>query len=207
MKKSKPPKKSSRQIKKVTQSQKWTTFWKKLSMKRKILLFLAAALILGAIIYFSYAWYQGYTFKKVEKKMDALTQEIIAELGEPVSQTKERSCGYSSDTFRRGRLSCGSISELEYKLKNPAAEDYIQKIRDVVKKTDFSLIYTAEITTDFLSGEKNTVRSNPSDTINEAGSIRCTSSYAIEKSADDQYLSISIGCFTDPLRPIYPVKD
>ena len=207
MKKQPQPKVANKKKKSSSSSSKKIQHTKKLSTKKKVLIGFIVLLLASIVTYFSVAWYQGYTFKKVEKKMDILTQEIVAKLGEPVSQSKEQSCGYSSDTFRKGRLSCGSVREITYNSHDMPVGDVIKKTREIIKSTNFNLTYTSDVTDEFLSGKKNIVNSNPSDTILDSNNVRCISSYTVNKPANSQSLSISIGCFTDPLRPIFPVKD
>lgn len=134
MKKSKQAKKRTSKKRSLLMYQKLVKQWKKLSVKQRVLLSLAAFVILSITAYFSYAWYQGYAFRKVEKKLDALTQEIVTELGEPISQTKEQSCGYASAKFSRGRLGCGSTTDLVYNLHDKSASDSIQKTRETITR-------------------------------------------------------------------------
>ncbi len=207
MKKAKATKKATSKKLPVRSKRKCVVFWNNLSKKRRVLLVFACLIVLSAIMYFAYAWYQGYAFKRVEKKMVILTQEIVTKLGEPVSQSKEQSCGYASDTFRKGRLSCGSVREITYNSHDMPVGDVIKKTREIIKSTNFNLSYTSDVTDEFLSGKKNIVNSNPSDTILDSNNVRCISSYTVNKPTNSQSLSISIGCFTDPLRPIFPVKE
>ena len=199
MKKVKVTKKATSKKRPVRSKRKCVVFWSNLSKKRKILLVFACLIVLSAIMYFAYAWYQGYAFKKVEKKMDILTQEIVTKLGEPVSQSKEQSCGYASDTFRRGQLSCGSIYTYKYNLINSKSTEYISSVRDAIESSSlFSIIYRSNL--------KSLKSSSAGDTFYNNKGINCYTGYQYSDNTKS-IISLSIACSSKPLRPIFPVKD
>lgn len=199
MKKSKATKKTTSKKQPVRSKRKCVVFWSNLSKKRKILLVFACLIVLSVIIYFACAWYQGYAFKKVEKKMDILTQEIVAKLGEPVSQSQEQSCGYASDTFRRGQLSCGSIYTYKYNLINSKSTEYISSVRDAIESSSlFSIIYRSNL--------KSLKSSSAGDTFYNNKGINCYTGYQYSDNTKS-IISLSIACSSKPLRPIFPVKD
>ncbi len=199
MKKSKATKKTTSKKQPVRSKRKCVVFWNNLSKKRRVLLVFACLIVLSAIMYFAYAWYQGYAFKRVEKKMDILTQEIVSKLGEPVSQSQEQSCGYASDTFRRGQLSCGSIYTYKYNLINSKSTEYISSVRDAIESSSlFSIIYRSNL--------KSLKSSSAGDTFYNNKGINCYTGYQYSDNTKS-IISLSIACSSKPLRPIFPVKD
>ena len=199
MKKAEATKKATSKKLPVRSKRKCVVFWNNLSKKRRVLLVFACLIVLSAIMYFAYAWYQGYAFKKVEKKMDILTQEIVAKLGEPVSQSQEQSCGYASDTFRRGQLSCGSIYTYKYNLINSKSTEYISSVRDAIESSSlFSIIYRSNL--------KSLKSSSAGDTFYNNKGINCYTGYQYSDNTKS-IISLSIACSSKPLRPIFPVKD
>jgi hypothetical protein len=209
MKKAEATKKATSKKRPVRSKRKCVVFWNNLSKKRRVLLVFACLIVLSAIMYFAYAWYQGYAFKKVEKKMDILTQEIVTKLGEPVSQSKEQSCGHTSAKFSKGELWCRSEAEIVYHEKAPNLESLVSDVRNIVSENNnFTLIRASNLIKDLLT-EKDI---NPSDTIYKSGDTVCRISYTSDASGghttnQDVRLSIYPTCSNNPLRPIFPVKD
>ena len=199
MKKHSHPKVANKKKKSSSSSSKKIQHTKKLSTKKKVLIGFIVLLLASIVTYFSIAWYQGYAFKKVEKKMDILTQEIVAKLGEPVSQSQEQSCGYASDTFRRGQLSCGSIYTYKYNLINSKSTEYISSVRDAIESSSlFSIIYRSNL--------KSLKSSSAGDTFYNNKGINCYTGYQYSDNTKS-IISLSIACSSKPLRPIFPVKD
>ena len=209
MKKQPQPKVANKKKKSSSSSSKKIQHTKKLSTKKKVLIGFIVLLLASIVTYFSVAWYQGYAFKKVEKKMDILTQEIVAKLGEPVSQSQEQSCGHTSAKFSKGELWCRSEAEIVYHEKAPNLESLVSDVRNIVSENNnFTLIRASNLIKDLLT-EKDI---NPSDTIYKSGDTVCRISYTSDASGghttnQDVRLSIYPTCSNNPLRPIFPVKD
>jgi hypothetical protein len=217
MKKSKATKKTTSKKQPVRSKRKCVVFWSNLSKKRKILLVFACLIVLSVIIYFACAWYQGYALKKVEKKMDILTQEIVTKLGEPVSQSKEQSCGYSSAKYGKGNLGCSFINNLTYVVDSPV--EATKKILDTQS--------IARVTKEFLYNSNNIEKFNdtsyspigwtsykkPSKTnscsityyYNDKDMLNMLGIFI--KNDSESFMLIRLSCGTDPLRPIFPVKE
>ena len=199
MKKQPQPKVANKKKKSSSSSSKKIQHTKKLSTKKKVLIGFIVLLLASIVTYFSIAWYQGYTFRNVEKKMDTLTQEIVTKLGKPVSQSKEQSCGYASDTFRKGQLSCGSIYTYEYNLINSEPTEYISSVRDAIENSNlFSIIYRSNL--------KSLKSSSAGDTFYNNKGVNCYTGYQYSDNTKS-ILRLSIACSSKPLRPIFPVKE
>ena len=217
MKKQPQPKVANKKKKSSSSSSKKIQHTKKLSTKKKVLIGFIVLLLASIVTYFSVAWYQGYTFKKVEKKMDILTQEIVTKLGEPVSQSKEQSCGYSSDKYGKGNLGCSFINNLAYEVDNPVeatkkilvtqsiargTKEFLYNSNSIEKFNDTS--YSPIGWTSYKKPSKTnscsiTYYYNDKDMLNMLG--------IFIKNDGESFMLIRLSCGTDPLRPIFPVKD
>jgi len=210
-------KKQKNTSKDVAPKNKLVRFWKSLSTLQKILIDFAIFIVVGLIIYFSYAWYQGYMFRRVEKKMDTLTQEIIEEIGEPISQTKDQSCGYASAKYGKGNLGCSFINNLTYEVNSPAeATKKILNAQSFARSTK-EFLYNSDDIKNFKDTSYDpigwTSYKKPTNTNS------CSISYYYNdkemlsklevsiKNDSKNFILIRLSCGTDPLRPLFPVKE
>lgn len=193
-------KKQKNTSKDVAPKNKLVRFWKSLSTLQKILIDFAIFIVVGLIIYFSYAWYQGYMFRRVEKKMDTLTQEIIEEIGEPISQTKDQTCGHTSAKYSKGQLWCRSSHRLEYRIApgDNTTISLINGARETIKKN-------AHFRLDSVSDLRYLDKFGTGDKIYKSYFSNCYTSYQYGE-YDKKVFTLSISCSNNPLRPEYPVK-
>jgi hypothetical protein len=205
---------------------KTITLKKFIPWKRSYLILVLIILFgsIALIVYFGVAWYQGYKFKQVEKKMDKLQTAFVDTLGKPLYQTKKESCGYSSVEFGRGRLSCGFNLQSVYKVKD--GEEASKKVMTLqqVALNDKTLQVKKEKKpgTDFVGGDSPMLDSVWSTFSNINGTSSCEVSYyyikynKLKNYPDYSYivssklygsdiLSVVLSCGTDPYRPIFNV--
>lgn len=218
MKKPAQSKKPKDALKDVVPKNKLVRFWKSLSTFQKILIDFAIFIVVATIIYFSYAWYQGYMLRKVDKKLDILTQEIISELGEPISQTKDQSCGHASAKFSKGRLGCGSRNTLVYPVVDQASTTRAINIsQSIAKHTKYFSVKSSGVDNFNNTSSQAVAWTSYNE---QSGPSRCSvnyyyygdkqlaeSSMSLKDSSANKYLFIYLGCYVDPLRPIFPVRD
>lgn len=193
----------------------------------RLILFVLILLILVAVaVYFSIAWYQGYKFKQVEKKMNKLQIAFVAELGEPLYQTNKESCGYASEEFRRGRLGCGFGTTLYYSVNNGLTA--AQKVRLLQQLTRNEMLGSIKSDKqpdkDFIVGDEPSLDSVWTTFKDIGGSDNCNISYYYSKNTEvthfiptslqnkilpglsnSSLLSVAFSCGIDPIRPIFPV--
>ena len=82
--------------------------------KHKIVSVFILIAVVGIGIYSGLILYEKQQFNKAEKALDSLYVDIVAELGEPVSYEKDKSCSRSSAKYSSGRLSCSIEYRLSY---------------------------------------------------------------------------------------------
>lgn len=97
---------------------------KKISIFSKIWQFIkdnpALAIIfvvfVAGIIYGSIYLFEKWQFASAEKKLDTVASALVAELGEPTSLDKYKTCSYQSTVFedQRGLPSCGVSYKIVY---------------------------------------------------------------------------------------------
>lgn len=76
--------------------------------------------LMGAVIYGSIYLFERWQFSTAEKKLDSVASAIVAELGEPTSIEKIKSCSYRSTVFedQRGLPACSVSYYIEYSFNN-----------------------------------------------------------------------------------------
>jgi hypothetical protein len=217
MKKQPQPNVTTKKKNSSSSSSKKTQRTQKVSTKKKVLIGFTVLLLALIVTYFSIAWYQGYVFRNVEKKMDKLTQEIIEKIGEPISQTKDQSCGYASAKYGKGNLGCGFINNLSYEVNSPAeATKKILVVQSIARGTKEFLHNSDNIEKfkdtsyspiGWTSYKKPTTTNSCSISYYYKDKEMLNNLGIFIKNDDKNFILIRLSCGTDPLRPIFPIKE
>lgn len=95
-------------------------------------IFVVAAFVIGALVYFGLMWNEKRQFSQAEKEMDALYAQIVEKVGKPDQEKKEKSCGYASRVYDRGPRSCWvGMYGLFENIDSAKANDIMKQAGDV----------------------------------------------------------------------------
>lgn len=172
--------------------------YKDLFARDKFLWFLLTAgivLIVGGTIFGGIVAYEKWQFNKAEKALDSLYADIVAELGQPINVEKDKSCGYSSAKFNKGRLACRVGYKLDYR-----ANDYTELAKDFVT--------VASSSANISSVDKSLFRYDDIgayliDFRFKNVGISCGAT--INSESDKEYISLS--CGDNPFHQVYELRE
>lgn len=87
---------------------------------------------IAGVIYGSIYLFERWQFNSAEKKLDTVASAIVADLGEPTSIDKSKSCSYRSTVFedQRGLPSCGVSYKIVYSYNDFNSANSIRKMVD-----------------------------------------------------------------------------
>jgi hypothetical protein len=155
-------------------------------------------------------------YAQAEKDLDALTAQIIAKFGQPVSNSEDKSCGYTSsfnEFAAHGDLYCSVNNNIVYsQASKDEANNTVNLISNEIKKS-----------TSFNYGSYSTALANTlvtpiqlrSESIKDAGGLKCSVLYTYFLSTDkDQVhvdspagLELSMSCGSRPAEAAhYPIN-
>ncbi len=111
-----------------------------LGSKDKKVLLVIAVVILAIIGFFGYRQFaivqEKRHFEQAYEDIEKLRQEIAAELGEPTAVEQEKSCGYSSAKFSKGRLGCAVSKSFAYVADSDEFNSRFQSTQNVIAKSE-----------------------------------------------------------------------
>lgn len=166
---------------------------------------------------------QKKQFDAAEKSLDTLYASIINEVGQPTDVKKDKSCGYASTEWGRGRRSCGISYQLSYKVNNSSeANSFRKKIEQQVESQDNTIISAGSLNRAPLEEPNlgNQYSQTNSNLRASLGLLKCDGAYYYgkdlkETALNSDYLRIEkntsflviLGCSGDAKAEFYPVKD
>ncbi len=192
--------------KQTSVSKFWNKHWAKI---------MVAVLVIGVFGFIGVnkliIYNQKQEFIAAEKSLDALSSEISAQVGQPTTITKDKSCSYSSAKFEKGRLSCGVRVYLVYdfiKTKDSAI-DITKKIDEFLKSSP-----SISVSNDYIKNQATFVASDEyrsSDDIKlEKNKLGCYASFEMDPLAittNTSSFRLGLGCTDFAKAEFYPVKN
>lgn len=169
-----------------------------------------AASVLGSIgLYFAYRQYaivqDRKQFERAEVVVDQLYAGIVQALGEPITNTKDKSCSYASAKFARGTRGCGISVKSTYNIseKNKPI-DLGRKIATQIRDEDLVVLFSS------IEG-KNYESLDPSysgsiELASDGTSKKCYISLT-ENINTSSTVTIFAGCSGRAQAEYYPVRD
>ncbi len=170
---------------------------------------------LAILTYLGIGLVQKIVLEKNKRDLMSLQKDIIAELGQPIEQNFESSCGYSNSVYRKGSRSCGSSVNLIYKVID--ATDFIKKQEDILPILDTqkyidtrgsaieeSDVIDSAVTQNLGSNKKEGILSCHSSYI--FSSSRLEISKVTDMNSSDKYMHLRVSCSTGSLFQYFPEK-
>lgn len=168
-----------------------------------------AASVLGSIgLYFAYRQYaivqDRKQFERAEVVVDQLYAGIVQVLGEPITNTKDKSCSYASAKFARGTRGCGINIASTYKIsENMKPISYGRSAQKAILNNGVSVSYSEVEGKSYASLDPAYDAGLDIDTT--ATSKRC---YAhIRETEKSSVVTILVGCSGRAQAEYYPVRD
>lgn len=181
--------------------------------KRKTVLFLVGTIAVIVGIYLGIRQVmivqEKAKFEAAATELEALRKQIEQKIGKADDSQTEKSCGYSSAKFSKGRLSCSTAVELYY----PASSHEIANKR----MDDISNLFATKPDKDYVLDRNSFVSMNESKLVQSFthniivdgfAPRKCLASYTFPANdATQESIKVRLSCFMESKGEHYPVKE
>lgn len=165
---------------------------------------------------------QKQQFDQAEKSLDTLYANIVKDVGQPTSMTKDKSCSYASTEGGSGDRRCQISLALYYQNQEDEATANLtaNNIDDTISKIKNSILVDNSLLGNLRFSASSDYFSRESNEVDAKGGLICSVGYYYGTDLSrtilrNQYFKIPTGtnfitlisCYNDSLAEFYPVKN